>query len=283
METADGRKLTVSRSVTIGKSFGAVLIVVAGYLIARFILGWIERRIVAAHRSTPQAAALLRKWILLVLTAILAIFALLSTSIPLTAFAFLGGALAIAAGFGLQTLLKNLVSGVMLLVERPLRLGDLVEVDGLRGRVTEIGLRASTIRSADGTESMVPNSRFLDGNMTNWTYSSPSTRQSIALGVADGSSLRRVNEILNDVVTRHGLVLQDPAPQVRGGQAAEPGAGQHASHGGLGHPHCPRNTGHRLAPTAQLHDALRRTASQGPRTAVRPELRSHRPAASSAR
>ena len=214
METADGRKLTVSRSVTIGKSFGAVLIVVAGYLIARFILGWIERRIVAAHRSTPQGAALLRKWILLVLTAILAIFALLSTSIPLTAFAFLGGALAIAAGFGLQTLLKNLVSGVMLLVERPLRLGDLVEVDGLRGRVTEIGLRASTIRSADGTESMVPNSRFLDGNMTNWTYSSPATRQSIALGVADGSSLRIVNEILNAVVSRHGLVLQDPAPQV---------------------------------------------------------------------
>jgi small-conductance mechanosensitive channel len=214
METADGRKLTVARSVTIGKSFGAVLILVAGYFIASFVVRWIERRIVAAHRSTAQAAALARKWILFVLTAILAIFALFSASIPLTAFAFLGGALAIAAGFGLQTLLKNLVSGVMLLVERPLRLGDLVEVDSLRGRITEIGLRASTIRSGDGTESMVPNSRFLEGNMTNWTYSSPTHRQTITLGVAYGSPLRRVSEILSDVLTRHGLVLKVPAPQV---------------------------------------------------------------------
>jgi potassium efflux system protein len=214
MQTADGRKLTVARSVTIGKSFGAVLIVVAGYLVASFVVRWIERRIVAARRSTPQGAALVRKWILFALTSILAIFALFSASIPLTAFAFLGGALAIAAGFGLQTLLKNLVSGVMLLVERPLRLGDLVEVDNLRGRITEIGLRASTIRSGDGTESMVPNSRFLEGNMTNWTYSNPTHRQTITLGVAYGSPLRRVNEILNDVLARHGLVLKAPPPQV---------------------------------------------------------------------
>jgi small-conductance mechanosensitive channel len=206
--------LPVARSITIGKSFGAVLIVVAGYLISSAVLRWFERRIVAAHRSTPQGAALVRKWILFVLTAILAIFALFSASIPLTAFTFLGGALAIAAGFGLQTLLKNLVSGVMLLVERPLRLGDLVEVDGLRGRITEIGLRASTIRSGDGTESMVPNSRFLEGNMTNWTYSSPTHRQTITLGVAYGSPLRKVGDILNDVLTRHGLVLKAPAPQV---------------------------------------------------------------------
>lgn len=214
MQTADGRRLTVARSVTIGKSFGAVLIVVAGYLIASVILRWIEGRVVAARRSTPQGAALVRKWILFVLTAILAIFALFSASIPLTAFAFLGGALAIAAGFGLQTLLKNLVSGVMLLIERPLRLGDLVELDNLRGRVTEIGLRASTIRSGDGTESMVPNSRFLEGNMTNWTYSNPSHRQTITLGVAYGSPLRRVSEILGDVLARHGLVLKVPPPQV---------------------------------------------------------------------
>jgi small-conductance mechanosensitive channel len=214
MQTADGRRLTVARSVTIGKSFGAVLIVIAGYFIASFIVRWIERRVVAAHRSTPQGAALVRKWILFVLTAILSIFALFSASIPLTAFAFLGGALAIAAGFGLQTLLKNLVSGVMLLIERPLRLGDLVELDNLRGRVTEIGLRASTIRSGDGTESMVPNSRFLEGNMTNWTYSNPSHRQTITLGVAYGSPLRKVHEILSDVLARHGLVLKVPPPQV---------------------------------------------------------------------
>ena len=214
METADGRKLTVARSVTIGKSFGAVLvIVVAGYLMASFIVRWIERRIVAAHRSTPQGAALSRKSILLVLTAILADVRAAFRPAFRARLHFLGGALAIAAGFGCRRSSRTW-SGVMLLVERPSSGRNGVEVYGLRGRVTEIGLRASTIRSGDGTESMVPNSRFLEGNMTNWTYSSPTTRQSIALGVAYGSPLRRVSEILNDVLTRHGLVLKVPAPQV---------------------------------------------------------------------
>ena len=213
-ETAEGRKLVVSRSVTVGKTFGAALIVFIGYWLSRFVVRRIERKAVATGRATPQGAALVRKWILFVVAAILGLVALVSASIPLTAFAFLGGALAIAAGFGLQTLLKNLVSGVMLLIERPLRLGDLVEVDGIRGRVTEIGIRASTIRSADGIESMIPNSRFLEGNMTNWTYSSPTARQTIAVGVAYGSPLRKVFELLVGVLERHGLVLKSPAPQV---------------------------------------------------------------------
>jgi small-conductance mechanosensitive channel len=213
-ETADGRKLAVSRSVTVGKTFGAALIVFIGYWLSRFVVRRIERRAVAAGRASPQGAALVRKWILFVVAAILGLVALVSASIPLTAFAFLGGALAIAAGFGLQTLLKNLVSGVMLLIERPLRLGDLVEVDGIRGRVTEIGIRASTIRGADGIESMIPNSRFLEGNMTNWTYSSPTARQTIAVGVAYGSPLRKVFELLVGVLGRHGLVLKIPEPQV---------------------------------------------------------------------
>ena len=213
-ETAEGRKLAVSRSVTIGKTFGAALIVVVGYWLCNLILRLVERKAVAKGRATPQGAALARKWILFAVVAILALVGLLSASIPLTAFAFLGGALAIAAGFGLQTLLKNLVCGVMLLIERPLRLGDLVEVDGIRGRVTEIGIRASTIRGGDGIESMIPNSRFLEGNMTNWTYSNSQARQTVALGVAYGSPLRKVVEILGDALERHGLVLKDPKPQV---------------------------------------------------------------------
>lgn len=213
-ETADGRKLTVSRSVTLGKTVGAVLIVVLGYLLSSFIARRIERFVVARRRVEPQAAALVRSWILFLLTAILVVFALLSASIPLTAFAFLGGALAIAAGFGLQTLLKNFVAGLMLLLERPMRLGDLVEVDGIRGRVTSIGIRASTILGGDGIETMIPNSAFVEGKLTNWTYSSPEGRSTIRVGVAYGSSLRKVGEVLEDVIARHGLVRKTPAPQV---------------------------------------------------------------------
>jgi small-conductance mechanosensitive channel len=221
LTTEDGRKISVSRSITVGKTFGALLIVLLGYGIASFVARRIERRLVRTGRVTAQSGALVRKWFLFVIGAMLLLVALLGASIPLTAFAFLGGALAIAAGFGLQNLLKNLVSGVMLLVERPLRLGDLIEVDGIRGRVTEIGIRASTIRSADGIESMIPNSRFVEGNLTNWTFSSDATRQTITVGVAYGSPLRKVNEILSEVLQRHGHVLKDPAPQVYADEFAD--------------------------------------------------------------
>ncbi len=214
LQTADGRRLAVSRSVTLGKTLGALLIVLVGYWACSLVARRIERAVVARGRIPPQSAALLRKWVLFVLAAVLVILALVSASIPLTVFAFLGGALAIAAGFGLQNLLKNLVAGIMLLIERPIRLGDLVDVDGIRGRITEIGIRASTVRSADGIESMIPNSRFVEGNVTNWTYSSPQTRQSIAIGVTYGTPLRKAGDVLLEVLNRHGLVLRDPAPQV---------------------------------------------------------------------
>ena len=213
-ETADGRKLNVSRSVTIGKTIGAVLIVVVGYWLSRLIMGRVERILVSRGRLAPQPAALLRSWALFAVTAILVIFALSSASIPLTVFAFLGGALAIAAGFGLQTLLKNLVAGIILLIERPMRLGDLIDVDGVRGRVTQIGIRASTILTADGIESLIPNGTFLESKLTNWTYTSAETRQTITIGVPYGAALRRVAEILEGVLTKHGQVLKAPAPQV---------------------------------------------------------------------
>jgi small-conductance mechanosensitive channel len=95
-----------------------------------------------------------------------------------------------------------------------MRLDDLVEVDGIRGRVTSIGIRASTITSADGIETLIPNSAFVENKLTNWTYSSPTTRHTIKVGVAYGTPLRRAADALLDVLVRHGRVLKDPAPQV---------------------------------------------------------------------
>jgi potassium-dependent mechanosensitive channel len=213
-ETADGRKIEVARSVTIGKTAGAVLIVVVGYWLCSLIARRVEQYFVRRGRVAPQSAALLRNWVLFLAAAALAIFALFSASIPLTAFAFLGGALAIAAGFGLQTLLKNLVAGIMLLLERPMRLDDLIDVDGIRGRVTAIGIRASTITTADGIETMIPNSSFVENKLTNWTYSTPRTRHTVTIGVAYGTPLRKAADALLGVLQRHGKVLKSPAPEV---------------------------------------------------------------------
>jgi small-conductance mechanosensitive channel len=111
-------------------------------------------------------------------------------------------------------LLKNLISGVMVITERPFRLGDTVEVGGIRGEVTDVNLRACTIRDINGIETLVPNSTLIEQNVTNWTYTSRKVRFTVRVGVAYGSPVREVAELLKGVAERHGLVLKAPPPEV---------------------------------------------------------------------
>ena len=144
----------------------------------------------------------------------LAITTLNYFDIPLTVFAFFGGALAIGLGFGTQTLIKNFISGIIVLFERKIRVGDIVEVDGVSGKVSEINTRSSVLRSADGKETLIPNSIFLENRVTNQTLSNRRVRRMIRVGVAYGTSPSQVSTILKECAERHGLILKDPAPVV---------------------------------------------------------------------
>jgi len=210
----DGQSITGRRSVTVGKAMRALGILVVGYWICLVIARLVERFAVKRLGIDHNLANILRQWMMVLLFAILLIVSLIYVKIPLTVFAFLGGALAIGVGFGTQTLLKNFISGILLLIERPLRLGDLIEVDGVRGRVTHIGFRSSTIREGNGMEMLIPNSNLLEKNLNNWTYSTAKTRFSLRVGVAYDSPADRVRDLLLEEADRHGLVLKHPAPQV---------------------------------------------------------------------
>lgn len=210
----DGRKVTVTRSVTVGKSVGAILLLVLGYLVVAWLLRRLERAMVARLKAEPAVARIARRWLQFLLIAMLFVLALDLVKIPLTVFAFLGGALAIGFGFGAQNLLKNLMSGIMLLVERPLKVGDIVEIGGVVGTVTNISIRASTIRSANGIETLVPNSTLIESNVTNWTLSNQRVRREMKVSVAYGSDTRKVSDTLLAVADRHGHVLKEPAPRV---------------------------------------------------------------------
>jgi small-conductance mechanosensitive channel len=136
-------------------------------------------------------------------------------AIPLTVFAFFGGALAIGLGFGTQTLIKNFISGIIVLFERKIRVGDIVELDATTsGKVVEINTRSSVLRNGDGKETLVPNSLFLESRVTNLTLSNRRIRRLIRVGVSYGSSPSQVATILKECVDRHGLVLKDPGPVV---------------------------------------------------------------------
>jgi small-conductance mechanosensitive channel len=198
----------------VAKVVHAILIVVIGYLLVALLTRFATGLAIRRGKLEETSARIARKWILAVTLVILLLLALDVVKIPLTAFAFLGGAIAIGAGFGMQTLLKNLISGVMLLMERPFKPRDIVEVGGIRGEVTDINVRSCTIRDVNGIETLVPNSTFLEQNVTNWTLSSRKVRFVLNIGVGYGSPVRKVSDLLLEVADRHKQVLEDPVPEV---------------------------------------------------------------------
>jgi potassium-dependent mechanosensitive channel len=212
--TVDGQQITGRRSVTIGKIVMAILILVISYYVAILLAHGLEQLAIRRLKVEPNQASLIRRWARVVLIIALIVFSLVLVKIPLTVFAFLGGALAIGLGFGTQNLLKNFISGIIILFERPFRVGDVLDVGGSRGTVTSIGIRSSVVLFYDGTETLIPNSALLENNLTNWTYSNHTVRFSVTAGVAYGTDTRRVAQLLAEVAARHGLVCKEPEPQV---------------------------------------------------------------------
>jgi small-conductance mechanosensitive channel len=210
----DGQSISGRRSVTIGKILRAVLLLLLGYMASRALAKLAQRFAISRLRMEEPLADILRKWTFAILFTVVLIVSLVWVKIPLTVFAFLGGALAIGIGFGTQNLLKNFISGLLVLVERPLRVGDLIEIDGVVGEVRTIGFRSSTIRDGNGMEMHIPNSNLLERNLNNWTYSNRTRRFSLKVGVAYGSPVKRVRDLLSEAAAQHGLVLKDPEPLV---------------------------------------------------------------------
>jgi len=209
-----GQKVTISRGVTVGKSVGAALLFIFGYLIAARLARRLERALSSRFGVGAAQARTVRRWALTLVAFILLVLTLNLAQIPLTVFAFMGGALAIGVGFGTQTIIKNFISGLILLMERQIRVGDIVDIDGTTGTVSEVNLRSSTIKGFDGIAAIVPNSTLLEGKVTNWTMSDPKVRRIVRVGVAYGSPTDEVARRMLECAQRHGLVVKGPEPQV---------------------------------------------------------------------
>jgi potassium efflux system protein len=211
---ANGQKVTVARGVTVGKSIGALMLFIIGYWAAARLTRKLETFLVGRSVVLPAPARTMRRWALAVWGFALVVLTLNLARIPLTVFAFLGGALAIGVGFGTQTIIRNFISGLIVLMERQVRVGDIVEVDGITGTVTEVNLRSSTVHGFEGVEAILPNSMLLENRVTNWTRSDRKVRRTVKVGVAYGSPAREVASILKECAERHGLVLKAPEPLV---------------------------------------------------------------------
>jgi potassium efflux system protein len=215
-----GQILTHPRKIgdttfTFGSLIIFMIIIYVASLISRAISYFFE---FADYHSTSQTRKNnLSSSILLVKLGIFSVgflLAVAASGIPVERITIILGALSVGIGFGLQTIVNNLVSGVILAIERPVQIGDLIEVGNRSGTVKSMGIRASKIAAGDGSELIIPNGDLLSQHLVNWTLSDKHRRVELIIGVAYGTDLNQVMKILNDTVQDREHILTDPAPQV---------------------------------------------------------------------
>ena len=201
------------QQVSIGQLFFAPTLLVIGILLTRWLARFLSKRL-AASKANPDLIHLIRRVIYIIAFGVLFITTLDLINVPLTAFAFVSGAVAIGVGFGAQNIINNFISGWILMWERPIRIGDFLEVGDARGTVESIDTRSTRIRRTDGVHMLIPNSALLENTVVNWTLVDRVTRTIVRVGVQYGSPVRRVAELIKQSVSENSDVLSDPAPLV---------------------------------------------------------------------
>ncbi|HVN38641.1 MAG TPA: mechanosensitive ion channel domain-containing protein [Myxococcota bacterium] len=200
--------------VTLGGVLAFVATLFGAWFVARALRFVLDEEIfprVTLARGVPFALSTLLRYAVLLVGFLMALSAL---GFDLDRITILLGAFGVGIGFGLQTVVNNFVSGLILLFERPIKVGDMVELAGLEGTVQRIGIRASALRTWDGADVIVPNAALITDRVVNWTLSDRLRRITLAVGVAYGSDPRRVETVLRGVAEKHPGVCAYPKPLI---------------------------------------------------------------------
>jgi potassium efflux system protein len=206
---------TVSEQpITVGKIAGGILYLVLGVLLARLAARELARHVFPRLGLNPGATVAMQSIAFYVFCVLFSFVALELANLPFATFTFLGGAAAIGIGFGSQNVCNNFISGLILLAEQPIRVGDLVEIEGVRGTIESIGARSTRMKTIANHEIMVPNSQLLQDKVTNLTLSDDLVRASIEVKLGAGLSVDEVTRRLMSAAGNHPKVLTHPEPVV---------------------------------------------------------------------
>ena len=205
--------LAAGPQITVGQIILTILVILLGLLLAWYLQRLLGRQLLKA-RVNPNVSQTVQRIFFYSILVVLFITVLGMLRIPITALAFISGAVAIGVGFGAQNIINNLISGWILMSERPVRIGDFVEIDTHRGVVEAIGNRSTRIKRIDGVHLLVPNSLMLERVVVNWTLIDHNFRTSVRVGVNYGSPVRRVEELLRKAADEHELTLEHPPVMV---------------------------------------------------------------------
>ncbi|NGX15039.1 mechanosensitive ion channel domain-containing protein [Wenzhouxiangella sp. XN24] len=199
-------------SISLGDILGFALAIWLGLLLSRLLRFVLDVDVFPRVTLPRGVAATISMLVNYTILGIAVVFAVAAAGIQLDRFAIIVGALSVGIGFGLQNVVNNFVSGLILAFERPVQSGDTIEFTETFGNVTRIGVRSSTVRTFDGAEVIVPNANLISNEVTNWTLSDMRRRIEILAGVAYGTDPRKVIELLLAVARRNEKVLEDPEP-----------------------------------------------------------------------
>jgi potassium-dependent mechanosensitive channel len=207
-------------NLTIGSlsiSLGHVLVFIgavwASFLVSKFFRFILEEDVYhhwKLERGIPQAISTMVHYAVLLTGFFIGLAAI---GVDLTKVTILAGAFTVGVGFGLQTVINNFVCGLILLFERPIKVGDVIEVSGIVGEVRRIGIRASVVRTPDGSEAIIPNGTLISSQVINWTFSDQRRAVEVPVTVVRGTAPQRVVELLKGVAATHPGVAKEPAPQ----------------------------------------------------------------------
>ena len=207
--------------ISIGDGPGVTILQIVITLLTILTVFWLARwsesklsRQLEQHNVDAGSVQLIRRLFYIIVITVLVFTALDLLSIPLTAFAFITGAIAIGVGFGAQNIINNFISGWILMWERPIRIGDQVEIGDMLGTVETINTRFTRVRRLDGVRLLIPNSQLLENTVINRTIVDRKIRSHVRVGVQYGTDVQKVKHLLDEISANNPDILEDPAPIV---------------------------------------------------------------------
>ncbi len=201
-------------TVTIGNVLLLLILFASVIILERIVQKQVIRRFLSRTKLQPSLQFGLSRMLGYTLIAIGFYVAFQAVGFDLSSLAIIAASLGVGVGFGLQNIINNFVSGVIILAERPISIGDRIDVAGVAGRVTKIQLRSTTVVTNDNITMIVPNADLISNIVTNWSHGDPKVRIRVPVGVAYGSDLKLLQRLLLEAAREHPKALMNPKPVV---------------------------------------------------------------------